>query len=194
MAKILIVYGTAYGHTKRIALRIGQVLLADHDVNVVQVDRLPAGLAPDVYDGVVVASSVLYGRYHRAVGAFVHRHVAHLNAVPTAFASVCGALAGSGPDAAATAQGYVDKFLGETGWRPEITRSFAGELAYTRYRPWIRWMMKAISGRTGRATDTSRDYDFTDWTAVEGFGRQFASLFAHPVGADSRKSDADEIC
>jgi hypothetical protein len=39
-------------------------------------------------------------------------------------------------------------------------------------------MMKRISRRTGRPTDTSRDYDFTDWNGVNEFARQLVSLIA----------------
>ena len=32
--------------------------------------------------------------------------------------------------------------------------------------------------RGGHPTDTSHDYDYTDWEAVERFGREFAALVA----------------
>jgi len=38
--------------------------------------------------------------------------------------------------------------------------------------------MKAITAREGGPTDTSRDYDFTDWPAVD----QFADDAADPFG------------
>ena len=203
MARILMIYGTAYGQTERIAREIAGVLReAAHAVNLVQGDRLPAGSPIDEYDGVVVAASVLFGRHQRYIRAFVREHLARLNAVPSGFVSVCGAMAGSNPEAAHMADGYLRKFLATTGWRPTLTKSFAGGLPYTRYSPWIRWMMKMISRQTGRPTDTSRDYDFTDWSDVREFARQLAGLFplaAHGVGAgaaadgQARPSDQDEI-
>jgi menaquinone-dependent protoporphyrinogen oxidase len=204
MAKILIVYGTAYGQTERIAQEIARVLTgSQHAVNVLKGDRLPTSLALDEYDGFVVASSILYGRHQRYIHAFVRDHLARLNAVPSAFVSVCGAMAGSAPEAAVMAQGYLNKFLRTTGWRPAMARSFAGGLAYSRYRPWVRWMMKMISRQTGRPTDTSRDYDLTNWSGVNQFARQFAGLFAAgprgtavgvAAGSETRKSDLDELC
>jgi menaquinone-dependent protoporphyrinogen oxidase len=204
MARILIIYGTAYGQTERIAREIAGVLReAAHAVDLVKGDRLPAGWAIDEYDGVVVAASVLFGRHQRYIRAFVREHLARLNAVPSAFVSVCGAMAGSNPEAASMAEGYLRKLLATTGWRPTLTKSFAGGLPYTRYGPWVRWMMKMISRQTGRPTDTSRDYDFTDWSGVRDFARQLADLFplaAPGVGAGAaaqgraRASDRDEIC
>jgi menaquinone-dependent protoporphyrinogen oxidase len=201
MPRILVVYGTAYGQTERIAQEIARVLRSsDCEVSTIKGDHLPANPALGAYDGFVVASSVLYGRYQRYIQAFVRNHVASLNAAPSAFVSVCGAMAGSNPEAARMAQGYMKKFLDATGWRPLITRSFAGGLPYTRYSPWVRWMMKLISRRTGRPTDTSRDYDFTDWSGVARFAQEFADLLAAgpagvaAAGSGTRRSDQDELC
>lgn len=184
MSRVLIIFGSAYGHTERIAQRIALGLgQAGHDVRCIKGDRLPADLALEDYDAAVLAASVRYGRYQRYIEAFVRRHLARLNAMPSAFVSVCGA-AGSPGDGPNLAQQYLAKFLRETGWQPRTTRSFAGDLAYTRYPFLVRWMMKAISRRTGRPTDTSRDYDFTNWDDVERFARELATgLVPEPAGA-----------
>ena len=181
MSNILLDYGTAYGQTARITQRIA-VLLTDagHTVTVQRGDLLPPGLSLGEYDAFVVAASVLFGRHQRYIRSFVRTHVTRLNAAPSAFLSVCGAAAGATPEGAGRGQAYVDKFLRETGWLPWATRSFAGALPYTRYGPFVRWIMKTISRRTGRPTDPSRDYDFTDWEAVEGFGRQLADILTAP--------------
>jgi menaquinone-dependent protoporphyrinogen oxidase len=178
MSTILIVYGTAHGQTERVALRIGTALTeSGHAVTILKGDRLAPNLTLGAYDGFVVAGSVRVGRYQPYLGAFVRDHITRLNAAPSAFVSVCGA-AGGGPDGLRAAQSYIDKFLYQTGWRPWVGRSFAGELAYTRYDPVTRWIMKMISRRNGGPTDTSRDYEFTDWAAVDRFGRELASMFA----------------
>jgi menaquinone-dependent protoporphyrinogen oxidase len=204
MAKILIVYGTAYGQTERIAHEIARVLReSEHEVSLVRGDRLPAGMNLETYDAVVVGASVLFGRHQRYIEEFVRRWTARLNAVPSGFVSVCGAMAGTENGAERAARHYREGFLQATGWHPAIARSFAGGLPYTRYRPWVRWMMKLISRRTGRPTDTSRDYDFTDWRAVAEFARQFAGLLPPsrqsvargvPAAAGVPKSDLDELC
>ena len=176
---------------------------SEHEVGLVRGDRPPAGLALEDYDGVVVAASVLYGRHQRYIERFVRARVARLNAMPSAFVSVCGAMANPVPDAERVARVYRERLLAAAGWRPTIERSFAGGVPYTRYRPWVRWMMKMISRRTGRPTDTSRDYDFTDWPAVARFAQQFAGLLpgardrlppGTPVAAGALKADLDELC
>jgi menaquinone-dependent protoporphyrinogen oxidase len=176
MSSILIVYGTAHGQTERVARRIGSVLIGSgHAVTILKGDRLPPDLTLGAYDGFVVAGSVRVGRYQPYLGAFVRDRVTRLNEAPSVFVSVCGAA--GGPGGLQTAQGYIDKFLLQTGWRPWLAQSFAGELAYTRYNPVTRWIIKMISRRNGGPTDTSRDYDFTDWAAVDRFGHELARIF-----------------
>ena len=46
----------------------------------------------------------------------------------------------------------------------------------SRYNLPLRWVMKRISRKKGLPTDTSRDYDNTDWAAVERFARDIAAL------------------
>ena len=204
MSKVLIVYGTAYGQTERIAQEIARVLReSDHEVSLVRGDRLPAGMSLDGYQGVVVAASVLFGRHQRYIERFVRERGARLTTLPSAFVSVCGAMANPAPEGERVARGYRERLLSATGWHPTIERSFAGGVPYTRYRPWVRWMIKMINRRTGGPTDTSRDYDFTDWPAVAQFAQQFAGLLTGdrdrrprgiPVAAGSPKSDRHELC
>ena len=80
------------------------------------------------------------------------------------------------------AQAYIDTLLHETGWRPTVTQSFTGAVAYTRYGWWYRWYLKRISRRKGLPTDTSRDWDFTEWSEVERFAEKLAVTFALASG------------
>ena len=49
----------------------------------------------------------------------------------------------------------------------------AGALRYTHYNWLKRWMMKRIVTKAGGNTDTSRDYEYTDWAAVRAFADEF---------------------
>jgi menaquinone-dependent protoporphyrinogen oxidase len=184
MSRILIVYGSAYGQTARISQRIAQGLAqAGHRVITLDGKQLSPELSLAEYDGFVIAASVLFGHHQRYIEAFVRRHVDRLNAGPSAFVSVCGAAVGSAPEGMRQAQGYADTFLRQTGWRPQAIRLLAGALPYTKYGLFTRWMMKMISRRTGRPTDTSRDYDFTDWDDVDEFAHELAGTLAAPERA-----------
>jgi menaquinone-dependent protoporphyrinogen IX oxidase len=62
-----------------------------------------------------------------------------------------------------------------TGWRPREVAAIAGALAYSKYNVLIRFLMRLIVGAAGGDTDTSRDYEYTDWDAVERFAARFSS-------------------
>jgi menaquinone-dependent protoporphyrinogen oxidase len=184
MPKVLIVYGSSYGQTEKIAWRVADQLEVGGVHTVVRKgDVLPADARLEEYDGFVVAGSVLYGKHQRYLAEFVRRHLALLNQRPSAFISVCGALMGNWPPGQEEARKYLANFLQETGWTPQFTRSLPGGLPYTRYGLITRWIMKGISRKTGRPVDTRRDWDFTDWPAVDRFAAEFGESLGGGVPA-----------
>ena len=154
---------------------------AGHEVTTVKGDRLPADLSLARYDGFLIAASVLLGRHQPYIRDFVRRHVQQLNAAPSALVSVCGSAGGRSLEEQQIAKGYIDRLLQETGWRPRAAQSIGGVIAYTRYDPITRWVIRQIARRKGGPTDTSRDHETTDWTVVDSFGRSFAALLPTPA-------------
>ena len=182
MANILMVYGTAYGHTEKIVRRMADRLTTDgHRVTIRKGDELSIQPGRAGFDAFLVAGSVLFGRHQRYLADFVRQNLSRLSAAPGAFVSVCGALAGSWEPGRERAERYLEKFQNDTGWRPQLTRSFGGGLSYTQYGLVTRWMMKLISRATGRPTDTSRDWDLTDWEAVDKFALEFGATARMPT-------------
>jgi menaquinone-dependent protoporphyrinogen oxidase len=176
MSRILAIYGTTYGQTERVVQRIARALTATgHTVITVRGDQPPPDPSLADFDAYLIATSVLFGQHQRYMRDFVRAHAHLLNATPSAFVSVCGAAGGHSPPEQQQAQAYLDRFLRETGWQPRLTTSVGGAMAYTRYGPITRWVIKQISRRKGGPTDTSRDHESTDWTAVDDFARRFAA-------------------
>lgn len=175
--RTLVVFATRDGQTRKVAKRIAEVL-ADRGLPVVlaDVDRLSAGVPADGLAGAVVAAPVRFGRHPRKIRRFVGRHRDAIDRVPTAFVSVSGAAGGHDAAHRAEARGYVERFLEETGWDPDRTATVGGAVAYTRYNPILRRVMRSIAEKEGRSTDTSRDHEYTDWNEVEGFARAFGGL------------------
>jgi hypothetical protein len=54
----------------------------------------------------------------------------------------------------------------------------AGALLYSKYNPLVRFVMKRIAKEAGAATDTSRDYEYTDWVGLDRFVVELAEAFA----------------
>jgi menaquinone-dependent protoporphyrinogen oxidase len=123
--------------------------------------------------------------FQRAVARWVLHNAATLNRKPTAFVSVCLGVLQHDPAVDRELQTIVDKFLRSTSWRPREIKLVAGALKYTRYNFLKRWAMKRIVLKAGGDTDTSRDYEYTDWSDLQRFVDRFS--------ADATGPDADEL-
>ena len=173
--KILALYGSSYGQAEAVLHRVSQLLEnRGHEVEVFSGKAVPTGLRVEGFDAVVIAASVILGRYQRYIRRFVREHLDTLGRMPTAFISVNGASPESTPEWRAAAESYVAGLREATGWRPGWSATFSGALRYTSYDFMTRWVMKKLSEKAGGPTDTSRDYEFTDWEAVDRFGALLA--------------------
>jgi menaquinone-dependent protoporphyrinogen oxidase len=172
-ARILIVYGSSYGQTEKIARRLAEMLtLRSCDVTVADAKTLPASLRPDAFDGIVVGASIIARGHQPAVRDFVHANLATLNRIPSAFYSVCASAGSAYEKNRIGARRLRDAFLVEARWHPAVTESIAGAINFTRYNFMLRWYMKKASKMNGGSTDTSRDHEYTDWAQVERFAGQ----------------------
>lgn len=76
-------------------------------------------------------------------------------------------------EAQADVRRTIDGFLAETGWHSSQVEAGAGALMYSRYNFAIRFVMRLIARKAGAPVDTSRDYEFTDWTKLHGLVQEF---------------------
>jgi menaquinone-dependent protoporphyrinogen oxidase len=174
MARVVVVYGTTDGQTARIARQIADVLRNEqHSVDLYDTrGALPARPFRGV-DAAVVAGSVRMGKFQRPLVAFVRQHREIMAAIPTAFVAVSLSAARDSEPAKREVRKTVARFVEETGFRPDIVLPVAGALVYSRYGFFTKLAMRLISKMAGGDTDTSRDYEYTDWNAVSDFARRF---------------------
>lgn len=179
---ILILYATRDGHTERIAEHVSAALKLHgfpsdrHDVaGASQSDDL------DGYAAVVAAASVHRGSHESEMIEYVRRHRAGLERLPSAFLSVSlseagveqpGAPAERRNRAQADVESMIDRFVTDTGWQPDRVLPVAGALLYSKYGWLKRFVMRRISESMGGDTDTSRDYEYTDWRALDAFVKE----------------------
>jgi menaquinone-dependent protoporphyrinogen oxidase len=174
MAAVLVLYASTHGHTAKIARRVAEAVREAGLEPDLREARAASGVSPDGYAGVIVGASIHGGHHQREVVDWAKRHAAALSAMPTAFFSVCLVAAEDNEESRAATRKFIDDFAEETGWTPGTTTTFAGALQYREYDHFTRTLIRLMMKRGGHPTDTSHDYDYTDWDAVERFGREFA--------------------
>jgi menaquinone-dependent protoporphyrinogen oxidase len=177
--RILLVYGTRYGQTAKIADRMASVLTGDgFDVTLSDADSLDPAIDLETFQGVMVGGSVIRGKHQRSISRFIARHLATVNRIPSAFFSVSGSASSAEPRGQSDARRAMEAFLTTTTWQPDKMTTLAGAMAFTKYSPLVRWIMKRISRANGGPIDTSHDHEFTDWSHVEEFARAFGHVVA----------------
>ncbi len=184
MPRILLLYASTHGHTAKIAARIAAAL--EHDGATVDLQQLGANEtepAPPDYDAVVLGASIHAGHHQRALVKWAERHRTDLGLAPSAFFSVSLTAADDTDEARAATRGYVDDFVGQTGWTPDHSTTFAGAVQYREYDLATRVLMRVLMRRMHHPSDASHDYDYTDWDAVE--------RWAHELTATLTRAAAD---
>jgi menaquinone-dependent protoporphyrinogen oxidase len=191
MKRFLVLYATREGHTLRIAEHLATRLrVHGYEPELIDAARAPLDLPVSEYFGAILAASVHKQKHEKEMVRFVKRHLAELERIPAAFLSVSLSEAGAEDSAApaarrakaaSDAQMMIDTFLADTGWRPLRTRAVAGALLYSKYNFILRLLMKHIAGKAGGDTDTSRDYEYTNWQALDEFVDNLTSSANRPT-------------
>ena len=176
MMDVPVFYATTEGHTRRVAECLATVL-REHGLD----SRAIALTSPEADDvnleatrAVILAASVHGGEHQPVARAFARRHAAVLSARPSIFVSVSLSIHSTRDGEVAKARRIAHAFPAGAGWTPITVACVAGRLAYTQYGFLKRWVMRRIARQNGGPTDTSRDYDYTDWDAVRALAQDLA--------------------
>jgi menaquinone-dependent protoporphyrinogen oxidase len=184
MFDVPVFYASSEGQTRRIAERVAERLrgcgLASGAIDVSSSEA--ATIDWRAVRAAVVGASLHIGRHQASAVGFVTRHRAALNAVPSAFFSVSMAAGSRHRAEVDAARAIAAEFLSATGWHPATMVCFAGRLAYTQYGFFTRQLMRWIAWKEGGATDASRDWEYTDWEAVDRFADAVAAQLAPTAG------------
>lgn len=86
-----------------------------------------------------------------------------------------------------------DDFFKACHWYPQTQTTFAGGLAYSQYNPLLRWWMKRIAKKAGGDTDTSKDYEYTNWDDVNIFANEFEKQLSSNLGPRKLKVQDSRI-
>jgi len=173
---ILIIYASNHGHSGKIAERLGS-MLTERGLSA-QVHEVTKGdsFDPGPFDTVIVMASIHAGRHQAKMARWVEANAEVLNQKRTAFLSVSLSAGSGAPEVLEENRGYAKDFAEKTGWTPGRVEIVAGCLQYPSYNFLNKFLMKRIAKRQGLPLDTSQEYEYTDWDALE----EFADDFRHP--------------
>ena len=173
--RVLIVYGTTEGQTKKISgfLKEEAVKLG-HQVELCNASSDPP--SPLGFDLVLIGGSVHQGKYQSTIRHYVKEHHQSLNQVTSAFFSVSLAAASTDKEFWEELEEIGNDFLKDTGWRPARVEQVAGALLYSKYDFFKRFIMRLIAKHEGGDTDTSEDYEYTDWGKLKTFLKKMVEI------------------
>jgi len=170
MKKILIIYSTTDGHTKKICNYISEKLEQKFRSKVISLNK-SENIDLTKYDLTIVGASIRYGKHKSELYSFIHRNLAQLNSIDSAFFSV-NAVARKDNKCSADTNPYMQKFLKKTNWKPKNLAVFAGKIDYSKYKVVDKFMIRFIMWLTDGPTNTSNVHEFTDWNRVELFCKE----------------------
>ena len=175
MAKILIIYSTADGHTLEICQRMMQVIeQQDHWVSLISIDD-ESTVDIKEFDKIVLGASIRYGKHAKQVYDFINKYEQIVDSIPNAFFSVNVVARKPEKNQPAT-NPYLKKFLLQISWQPKELAVFAGKIDYQKYRFWDRLMIRMIMWMTKGPTDPTTVIEYTNWNEVEKFGQRVSDM------------------
>jgi menaquinone-dependent protoporphyrinogen oxidase len=164
--KILIVYATTEGQTRKVArFAFDRLAGAGHSVELIPAAEA-GGLDPSAYAAVVVAGSVHAGRYQKELVAWATAEAAALSGIPSLLLSVSLTAAGEDAEDWKGLHGCVDRFAGETGWTPGRVEHVAGAFRFSEYDFFKSWAMRWIAAQKDESVRPGEDREYTDWEAL----------------------------
>lgn len=164
--KILIVYATTEGQTRKVARYAFQRLAgAGHSAELVSAEDAD-GLDPSDYDAAILAGSVHGGRYQKALGDYAADAADALRGMPTLFLSVSLTAAGDDEADWKGLRDCVARFAEETGWTPGRVEHVAGAFKFSEYDFFRWWAMRWIAAQRDETVTPGTDKEYTDWQAL----------------------------
>lgn len=179
--KILLLYGTTEGQTRKIAEFVAKRLGGIGDaVTLVDATGDTSLIDLRAYDAAVIAASLHAGQYQGPVAHFVRANHAWLNKMPSAFISVSLSAAGTDPEELKGIADCADRFKADTGWTAPDIHQVAGAFRFTEYDFFKRWVLKLIAWEKGVKVEPGKDVELTNWdalaAAVDAMRAHFAGM------------------
>ena len=174
MYKRLIIYSSTDGQTKLICERIKNSSQFNNETKLIAIDKATKENLK-LYEVIIIGASIRYGKHNPSVFNFVKENLETFKQKKTCFFSV-NVVARKEEKNLPETNPYLKKFLKLSKWNPDKKAVFAGKIDYPKYSFLDRQIIRLIMFITNGPTDTSKSYEFTDWSKVDDFTREIDQI------------------
>ena len=172
MSCSLIIYSSTDGQTKIICEKIKNFSKNSESIKLISLEEAH-DFNLQSYENIIIGASIRYGKHNKNLYKFISSNKETLEKKRSAFFSV-NVVARKPEKNTPETNPYMKKFLKISNWKPDKLGVFAGKVDYPNYSFFDKYIILLIMFITKGPTDTSKSFEFTDWSKVEDFARELS--------------------
>ena len=172
MSGSLIIYSSTDGQTKIICEKIKNFSKNSESIKLISLEEAN-DFNLQSYENIIIGASIRYGKHNKNLYKFISSNKETLEKKRSTFFSV-NVVARKPEKNTPETNPYMKKFLKISNWKPDKLGVFAGKVNYPNYGFFDKYIIRLIMFITKGPTDTSKSFEFTDWSKVEDFARELS--------------------
>lgn len=173
MKNVLIIYATREGQTEKVATTLASDLSSLGATVTIYNAKDPFHLDLNQFNLLIFGASMHAGGIEQELINFIENHQNAIEQTPNAFFLVL--LSAATKDKQLREKSLADalrKMKEQIKIEFNQVEMIAGALKYSKYSLPLKWIMKRIAKQAGEGTNTSQDYEYTDWNQVKKFAER----------------------
>ena len=168
----LIIYSSTDGQTKTICEKIKSFSKNSESIKLIPLEEA-SNFNLQSYEDIIIGASIRYGKHSKNLYKFISSNKETLEKKRSAFFSV-NVVARKPEKNTPETNPYMQKFLKISNWKPNKLGVFAGKVNYPNYSFFDKYIILLIMFITKGPTDTTKSFEFTDWSKVEDFAKELS--------------------
>ena len=172
MSGSLIIYSSTDGQTKIICEKIKNFSKNSESIKLISLEEAH-DFNLQSYEDIIIGASIRYGKHNKNLYKFISSNKETLEKKRSAFFSV-NVVARKPEKNTPETNPYMKKFLKISNWKPDKLGVFAGKVNYPNYGFFDKYIIRLIMFITKGPTDTTKSFEFTDWSKVEDFAKELS--------------------
>ena len=172
MSGSLIIYSSTDGQTKIICEKIKNFSKNSESIKLISLEEA-SDFNLQSYEDIIIGASIRYGKHNKNLYKFILSNKKILEKKRSAFFSV-NVVARKPEKNTPETNPYMKKFLKISNWKPDKLGVFAGKVNYPNYSFFDKYIIRLIMFITKGPTDTTKSFEFTDWSKVVDIARELS--------------------